>query len=211
VYSSSADRGLDALLAMWPRIRAEVPDAELHVFYGFNTLDAIAIHNPNLAAFKLAILKKVDELGGETGGVFLRGRVGQVELADEMMQATVLAYPTAFLETSCITAMEARAAGLPIVASGLGALNETVGDHGILIPWGPDEDEACNTTGEYQDRFIDQTVTMLKSEQSWHAVHERGLENIDEVDWDNRIDVWENLIDGNLDSVVGFAVIAAAV
>jgi hypothetical protein len=99
-----------------------VPDAELHVFYGFNVLDRVAVTNPQLAAFKGAILAKAAELGGEDGGVFLRGRVGQVELAREMQQARVLAYPTAFLETSCITAMEAKAAGLPIVTSHLGAL-----------------------------------------------------------------------------------------
>jgi len=109
IYSSSADRGLDVLLELWPRIREQVPKAELHAFYGFETLDRVAQVNPGLAAYKAALLGKVQELGGEDGGVFLRGRIGQAVLADEMQQARVLAYPTMFLETSCITAMEARA------------------------------------------------------------------------------------------------------
>src|SRR5262249_13569717 len=98
VFSSSADRGLDVMLGMWPAIREKVPAAELHVFYGFNTLDAVARQNPQLADFKRAILAHVEALGGEKAGVFLRGRVGQMELAKEMGEARVWGYPTAFLE-----------------------------------------------------------------------------------------------------------------
>jgi glycosyltransferase involved in cell wall biosynthesis len=122
----------------WPRRDARpvaadpgaVPDAELHVFYGWDVFDRVAFANPGLLAYKQQVLAQAAALGGEAGGIFLRGRVGQKQLADELQQARVWSYPTAFLETSCIGAMEARAAGVPLVTSALGALNETVGSHG---------------------------------------------------------------------------------
>lgn len=192
VYSSSADRGLDVLLEVWPRIRGKAPKAELHVFYGFDTLDKVAAHSPQLAAYKQAILAKVEELGSEKAGVFLRGRVGQVELAAEMQQARVLAYPTAFLETSCITAMEAQAAGLPIVSSKLGALAETGAD-GWLIDWAANEDEPANRTEAYQDEFVDAVVTMLIRSDAWNTWHHAALRDAETTDWSQRIPQWEQL------------------
>jgi glycosyltransferase involved in cell wall biosynthesis/2-polyprenyl-3-methyl-5-hydroxy-6-metoxy-1,4-benzoquinol methylase len=194
VYSSSADRGLDVMLTVWPEIRARVPDAELHVFYGFDVFDRVAQANPQLHAFKQAILARVDELGGEDGGVHLRGRVGQKQLADEMQQARVLSYPTAFLETSCIVAMEARAAGLPIVTSDLGALHETVGEHGLLITWGNDETEQTNQTPDYQEAFVAKVTAMLLDEKQWGRWHRKAIQGVDGITWESRLPEWTALV-----------------
>lgn len=196
VYSSSADRGLDVLLDMWPRIREKAPKAELHVYYGFDVLERVAFanHDPNLLAYRRAILDKVNELGGEEGGIFMRGRVGQEQLAQDMMQARVLGYPTAFLETSCITAMEARAAGLAIVTSDLGALGETVGEHGVLIPWSDDETAPHNQSDEYQDAFITALCAALTDAKEWGRLHRLAVEEAQENDWEARIDEWELLV-----------------
>lgn len=194
VYSSSADRGLDVLLQVWPRIRESVPDAELHVFYGWDVFDRVAATNPGLLGYKQHVLQLVDAAGGEQGGVFMRGRVGQQVLAEEMQNARVWGYPGWFLETSCIGAMEARAAGLPIVCSDLGALKETVGEHGLLLPWGPDEDVRCNETPEYQDRFVKAVVDRLTDEQVWTHWHREAITNVHGLDWSYRIVEWEQLI-----------------
>ena len=69
----------------------------------------------------------------EQKGVVAHGRVDQQTLAREMLSAGVWILPTWFCETSCISAMEAQAAGLRIVASKLAALEETVADRGELI------------------------------------------------------------------------------
>jgi hypothetical protein len=37
IYASSYDRGLDNLLNLWPKIKAQVPQASLKIFYGWNT------------------------------------------------------------------------------------------------------------------------------------------------------------------------------
>ena len=202
IYSSSADRGLDVLLEVWPRIRTRVPDAELHVFYGWNVFDAVARRNPALYAYKAKVLGLIEKLGGEEGGVVMRGRVGQKELTDEMTQARVLAYPTAFLETSCITAMEAKAAGLPIVTSDLGALHETAARQ-MLIPWRfmdtevasfASEAEPVNESALYQDEFVGLVVAMLENEGAWTIRHDLAISGATENAWENRIADWAALV-----------------
>lgn len=199
VYSSSADRGLDVMLELWPRIRERVPDAELHVFYGWEVFDRAALMQPQLVAFKARVLQLVEEAGGEQGGVFMRGRVGQNELRDEMQEARVWGYPTAFLETSCISAMEARAAGLAIVTSGLGALRETVGGGGRLIPWADDETEATNRTGWYADSFVEIVSLALAHETTWRTLHDRALDPlvVDQLDWTERTPEWLALVEAH--------------
>lgn len=209
VYASSADRGLDTLLELWPRIRAQAPEAELHVFYGFDMLDRAALRFPHLATYKQRVLGLVAAAGGEAGGVFLRGRIPQPELYRELQEARVWSYPTGFLETSCIGAMEARAAGLAIVTSGLAALTETVGRHGRLIPWtveqvcagqppvlSVDEIEASpvNTTARYGDAFVREVAAALTDEARWQALHERARSGADGLDWQGRMPGWERLI-----------------
>lgn len=194
VYSSSADRGLDVLLEVWPLIREQVPDAELHVFYGWDTFDRVAQTSPHLWSLKAGILSLAEQAGGEDGGVFFRGRVGQVELAEEMQQARVLAYPTAFLETSCITAMEARAAGLPIVTSELGGLQESAAGQ-TLIAWSDDEDEPVNRLSSYQDAFVDEVVAMLTERQRWEFFHSAALDGVNKLDWEHRAAEWAALLD----------------
>lgn len=193
IYSSSADRGLDKLLEVWPAIRAAVPTAELHVFYGWETFDQIARHRPELFHFKARIMALLEQAGGEAGGVFMRGRVGQDELYEAMQQARVWSYPTYFTETSCIGAMEARAAGMAILTSELAALTETVGEHGILL----EVDEDGRPDDAYMDLFVGVATNLLSDEETWQRWHDRSRAGIEECAWPRRLDDWENLIVGN--------------
>jgi glycosyltransferase involved in cell wall biosynthesis len=131
IYSSSPDRGLLAAALAWPKVREQVPDAELHIFYGFLNWEKSA-DGPEQA--RIAQLK---HLIATTEGIVMRDRVSQKELAREFMRAGVWCYPTWFSETSCITAMEAQAAGCWIVTSPVAALTETVryGEYMLTERW----------------------------------------------------------------------------
>ncbi len=95
IYSSSPDRGLQVALETWPEIRARVPGAELHVFYGFNNWEPFADEGQQKV---IAHLKK---LLAETEGVRFHGRQPQERLAEEFLRSGVWVYPTWFHETSC--------------------------------------------------------------------------------------------------------------
>jgi 2-polyprenyl-3-methyl-5-hydroxy-6-metoxy-1,4-benzoquinol methylase/glycosyltransferase involved in cell wall biosynthesis len=194
VYSSSADRGLDVMLEVWPQIKRAVPEAELHVFYGWDVFDRVAMGNPGLMAYKQRVLALLTEAQESVGGVVMRGRKGQRKLAAEMQRARVWSYPTAFLETSCIGAMEARAAGLALVTSGLGALPETVTGHGYLIPWSGDEDAPHNNSVAYRATFVAEVIEALSNEERWTALHRAAREDVETLDWAKRMGGWEALV-----------------
>lgn len=162
VYSSSPDRGLYTLLTMWPTIRSAVPDAELHIYYGFENWEksvaaGVRTDHPWLSAEMLAEIKRTI---ATTPGVTMHGRVSPSALAVEFMSSGVWAYPTWFSETSCITAMQAQAAGLYCIATPVAALNETVGHVGELIEgqWEVGPGQLDPKTGQ---AFIDATVYAL--------------------------------------------------
>lgn len=193
IYSSSPDRGLDQLLAMWPRIREQVPDAELHVFYG-------------MQAFPLEYQRMMAEKIAATPGAFLRGRVNQETLAKEMLSAGVWLHPSwadgrPFCETSCIGAMEATAAGLRIVCSGWGALPETA-RYGVLV-----HGDAIAT--DYQDHFVESAVVALtQAADLWRPAIQGHAR--DAFSWDGVSKQWGPLMQADLADKPSLPVVRAA-
>ena len=123
IYSSTPNRGLDIVLKHWSKIKEELPDAELHVYYGWNTYYALEKGNPS----SIKWMKKVEEMMDQDG-VFSHGRVGQNELAEIMETCDGWLYPTYFEEINCITALENQAAGCIPICTDYAALAETVTD-----------------------------------------------------------------------------------
>lgn len=130
VYSSSPDRGLELLLTeVWPEVSERVPDAVLYATYA-PVYRAFAAERPELRALSERIEAAAERLGDS---VDLRGSMGQRDLAELFKRARAWAYPSfwtvggaPFPEISCISAMEAQAAGCVCVTSDHGALRETV-------------------------------------------------------------------------------------
>ena len=128
IYGSSYDRGLEHLLKMWPDIIKEVPDAKLHVFYGWNLFDLGYHDNPERTAWK----EKINKLMEQPGITHL-GRISHEGCVVESKTAGIWAYPTHFGEISCITGMRAQAYGAVPVVIDYGAVKETV-QYGVKIP-----------------------------------------------------------------------------
>lgn len=179
VYSSSPDRGLWTALDVWPRVRAAVPDAELHVYYGFHNWETSARMQGDQAA--LQSIAHLKHLATHTAGVVFHDRINQRELAREMMRSGVLAYPTWFQETSFCGGMEAQLAGLRIVTSPIAAINETIGDRGAMIGRGDREgmqDPAEWRSPEYMDAFVAAVVEAmtLPESEAWCGLTREELQ-----------------------------------
>ena len=129
-YSSSYDRGLEQLLEIWPSIRAAIPDAELHVCYGLEVAEKLCkdMGDKNRLNWLYSIAGKMKNLPG----VISHERIGQRELAELQMSCEAWLYPPqsdnngGWLETYCITALEAQAAKCKIISRDNGALPETI-------------------------------------------------------------------------------------
>ena len=130
LYSSRPERGLEHLVrpgGIMERLAAQGTNHHLYVCNYDNTTQ-------EMADYYAALYQRIEDLPNCT----LLGSLTKQELADVMCQCDVQFYPTEFEEVSCITAMEAMAAGLPMITSDVGALRETtkanVDSGTILIP-----------------------------------------------------------------------------
>ena len=177
VYSSSWDRGLDTLLKLWPRFREVVLDAELHVYYGTRGLEVLG--GPYLI-FK----KAIEEC--DLPGVHIRGRLSQKELAGEFMSAGSWFYPSDFLETCCITAIEAMAAGLACVTSQHGAIPEVMGDVGACVPG-----FTCNDT--FRQKFLGVGYAALLNKEYQEKQADAGKARAQQFTWDKSFETWQGL------------------
>lgn len=122
IYASSYDRGLKELLESWSEIKLAVPKAELHVFYGWDTIDKmIASGEDKFTQFK----EEMEELMNQEG-IYHHGRVGHKELAKEYLSSGVWAYPCWFPEVMCIAGMKAQISGAIPVITPTAALRTTV-------------------------------------------------------------------------------------
>lgn len=119
IYSSSPDRGLDRAILVMDKVRQTNPKAELHCFYGF---DGMRMMN------KLDEVARFEALIAERPWVVMHGNVTQSELTAHMRTASVWLYPTNFLETFCITALEALCCGVYPVVRKHGGLTDTLSD-----------------------------------------------------------------------------------
>jgi len=191
VWSSSPNRGLPRLLEIFTEIERQVPDVELDIFYGFDCWEAFAkMRNAHDELGQIRAHKdRIQEaIAASRGRVRHHGRVDQTRLAKAFLAARVWGYPTDFPETSCITAMEAQAAGCVPVCTALAALPETV-KHGILIA--PENPLGVRV-------FVDACVKLLLDDQVHATYAEPGrrhaLQNLSwralAADWEAAIRRW---------------------
>lgn len=126
----------------------------------------------------------------QTPGIVMRGRVGQNELAEEFLSANMLLYPTNFLETSCITVMEAQAAGCIPITSHLGVLRENVALEIPLVA-------GNNRSTHYQKRFMSTVEFLRDNEENAEYLRVVGREFIQKNRlWGNTYDAVEDLLRG---------------
>jgi len=137
VWTSSPDRGLvQYLLPLWRRIHEFAPEAELHVYYGFDNIDNMIRKTPDdpriagAVALRDQAFKWFEKL--EPFGVRWHGRQPQRALYRELLSAGLWTHPSEFAETSCINCMEAQCCGAVPVTFPTWAIAENV-RHGVFI------------------------------------------------------------------------------
>lgn len=181
-WSSSLDRGLDTLLYLFDFIKLNVPQVELHIYYGTDNWEKLAVHKPQEQQKIESIKKAMDK-----PGVFYHGRVGQEQLAKEQLRSALWAYPTDFEETFSITAIECQAAGVPIVASNYAGLRTTVNNTGLLIGSGL---KGESYTRDFRLEFTRKCIKLLKDKNFWEEWSQKGLENAQKYSWANVAKQW---------------------
>lgn len=186
VYGSLYNRGLKELLTAWPKIKLEVPDAKLRIFYGWQTLEKI------LPFEQFKMFKDDIELLMAQEGITHLGRISHAEVAKELLGAGIWAYPCLnFNEVSCITAMKAQIAGAVPIIIPRAALNETV-RYGIKIGRAQNEQELL-------DKWTYSVIKVLndtKGQEAMRRVMQNGVK--DSFTYEGLAKDWEGVFnEGN--------------
>jgi glycosyltransferase involved in cell wall biosynthesis len=134
IFTSSPDRGALSAVRDFQECFGEKEDVSLHLFYGFSK---IFMENAAQYPYRrvpdcdrdvnlLDYMRTLQDAVDDDSRIHWRGRVGWEDMAKEFASASVWLYPTRFPEISCISAMEAQAAGLAICSTRFAALDETI-------------------------------------------------------------------------------------
>ena len=180
IYSSTPNRGLDLILeSMWDKIKEILPEAELHTYYGFNTFYELEKNNPE----RMKWMQKMQELMNKDG-VINHGRVGQQELADDILKSSFWLYPTYFPEIHCITACEMQAGGVIPITSGYAALAETQKE-GLKL-------EGDVYDPEWQDNYIKEVIKLAKDKKRVKELSIKSKAVAQQFSWGNVAEAWNN-------------------
>ena len=188
-WSSSWDRGLDNVLYLFPFIKEQIPEVELHVFYGvYNWKQSCITKNDEAGLKKIAEL----EQAVTQEGVYCYGRVDQKRLAEEISKASLWLYPSWFSETFCITSIECQRAGVPVIANNYAGLITTLGNTAILLG---DQDSWWPYSKEGREAFLTETVSILKDRDKWKHWSEKGFKNTEKYSWAQVAQMWKRLFE----------------
>lgn len=145
-YTSTPFRGLDILITIFPYLKQSFPEISLNVYSSLKVYQNIFQENLFIDLYNRC---------RSTLGVNYIGSISQKELAKELKKTTILSYSNTFPETSCISVMEAMAAGCIVVTTDLGALRETTAGFGYLVEIGANANMFC-------DLFLKKMTEVLK-------------------------------------------------
>ena len=153
LFTATPERGLDNLLAIWPRIKERAPWASLHLYSSFIGWDETPEKNDEMLKDAYA---KATEMRGLDVVNWKHAPFETIRRAQQ--EADVYLYPSDFYETRCMSVLEAMYNGVIPVVTGRAALLEAVVPNvtGYVVPaYGA-------STKRYQDMFVDKAVAALK-------------------------------------------------
>ena len=176
IYSSFPNRGLLQLLKMWHRIYSAEPRASLHIYSDVNGKMV-----NSLAKEEMMEIRKLLQMYVNKMNVYNHGWVSKKELACAWLTADIWFYPCTFQETFCLSALEAAVTKTFAITSNLAALNNTVGDRGILIP-------GDARTEEWQNTALTAVLTHMTStfSQKKNALVEKNYQWAKQLTWENQ-------------------------
>jgi len=172
-YGSSPDRGLEGLLDIWPEVRAAIPDATLHVCYGFDLFLKLRGHVKAYRDWYDDMMKKLKQ-----PGVVFHGKVGEKELYEIAKGCSIFTYPATFEEIDCITARYCQALGTVPLVYDYAALKTTV-QRGVRLAVDPFDRKSINVYKDELIRLLKNGIPMGDS-----------AENAKNFDWKARANEW---------------------
>jgi len=191
IHLATPERGATYLLNMWGEIQKRVPHASLHLFSSFFGWGVTEGDNAAMAG---PLYVQIQGLQAQGLSIINHKHAGAAEIRKHLLESEAYLYPTRhFDETCCISAIEAAAAGVPIVATCRAALAERVLPHqtGFLIPDNEGHDH----------EFIAAVIRTLLNPVKWADLSEKAVDFARFFDYAAIVDRWQHAFYDRLEGV----------
>lgn len=190
MFHSNPIRGLDILLESIKLIPEE--DFELHIFHEIDPDERKKQYQQGLQTYEYAHVNPQEEqflryclnLANQDRRVVRHTRTNNSKIREQLMNTHIFAYPTYFMETSCICMIEALCAGCSVLSSNLAALPET--GLGFARHYGfiPDRQK-------HIERFTRELKRTITEYRNGEFDNTRQVEICNEYySWDTRVKDW---------------------
>lgn len=173
VYASRYYRGLEEMLTYgWPIIKREIPEAELHIYYGFVFREMGKSQNE--------WRHKMIELMQQPG-VTDHGKVGQDQLILDKSHASIHYYAGTYPEIDCISLRESAAVGCVPVTTTCGVFAEK--EYAVKVEGEPKAQET-------QETVAYKIIELLQNPQELENIRQKFYTLAVQETWDKIAQVW---------------------
>ena len=179
IYSSFPHRGLLPLLHMWPRIISKYPSASLYIHCDVEGKWVNENATEHMNVLKPLLYSMIKE---PKYNIFYMGWTSKEKLAQSWKTADVWFYPCIFKETFCLTALESAISKTLVVTTDLAALQNTVGDRGVIIK----NTDSVIITQEWCDEALQKLFQVLDNRTLRNYYVNKNYEWAKNMSWENR-------------------------
>lgn len=181
IYHTTPHRGLDILLPVFDALSKKHGNLQLDVYSSFNAYGWPERDQPYESLFEFA---------RNHPNINYHGYQPNEVVREALAKADIYAYPSTWLETSCISMMEAMSAGCEVVHPNYGALYETAANWTTMYQWIQDKKDHARLFYSVLDSAINNyrsegTKSRLASQKGYADVF---------YSWTLRKMQWEHLL-----------------
>lgn len=167
IWTSNFNRGIERAIEYFLEIKQKLSqDAQLHIIRDIpkNYIELVNKYSSNES-------------------IFFYGKKSYDEIVQEFQISDIWFYPTDFVETYCISALEAQCSRCLCICTDIGALKDTISDRGLLLPKHiVDSKEKCvqavcdylNISEQNKNNILDKAYEWA-TQQSWQKISNKWI------------------------------------
>lgn len=176
IYTSTPWRGLHVLVEVLKNINRS--DIEVDIYSG------TSIYGPSFAEQTKGQFDQIYNTIKELGYNHVEYAPNNI-VREAVQNAHILAYPSVFEETSCLSAIEALSSGCKVVTTNYGALYETCGTWADYVP-------LCNNIVDRYSKILNNAIDTYWDNYTWRKNQYNYYLN--HWSWEMRQSQWQQLI-----------------
>jgi glycosyltransferase involved in cell wall biosynthesis len=180
IYTSTPWRGLSVLLDAFEMLNRD--DIELDVY------SSTIIYGDGFANSTKGVYDQLFDRAKRMKNVNYMGYATNAGIRKAVQKAHIFAYPSIFQETSCLSALEAGAAGCKMVVSNFGALYETCSEWADYVTYTSDETVLAKRFSKVLNNAINNYVHGDSVYQEQSDFYNKFWT------WENRIPLWKEFL-----------------